>query len=433
MALEEQAFDFVLLDVNLPDGIGLDLFREGRIPASTGGVVMTAQGGIAGAVEAMRLGAVDYLAKPFDPGELGLVLARARRTQQAARVEEHREVEEDQAAEHFFFGNALGGLKQQVERILDADRRLERSLPPVLIEGPTGSGKTTIARWIHHHGPRSRRPLVEANCAALPETLAEAELFGHEKGAFTDARSARMGLFEAADGGSLFLDELPSLSPPLQAKVLKVIEDQRLRRLGGSREVSIDVRIIAATNLDLKAAVARGAFREDLYHRLDLYRVSIPPLRARGEDILSLAELLVGRLCRRYRLPKRVITPGGRARILAYPWPGNVRELSHELERAIVFEGSPELSFPHLGSPDPSPAAAAGSSAPSSDDWLNDRWQFPDSGFSLEEATDRLIRKALHQAGENVSGAARLLGVSRDLVRYRLGMKSSKPESGSGA
>ncbi|HAM70975.1 MAG TPA: DNA-binding response regulator [Verrucomicrobiales bacterium] len=434
MALGEQAFDFVLLDVNLPDGSGLDLLREGKIPASTGAVVMTAQGGVAGAVEAMRLGALDYLAKPFDPGELGLVLGRARRAQQTARVEEHREEEADHVSDHFFFGEALGPMKIQIERILEADRRLERALPPVLIEGPTGSGKTTIARWVHHHGPRARQPLVEANCAALPETLAEAELFGHEKGAFTDARSARMGLFEAADGGTLFLDELPSLSLPLQAKVLKVIEDQKLRRLGGNREVRIDVRIVAATNLDLKEAVTRGAFREDLYHRLDLYRVAIPPLKDRGEDILRLAEVLVGRLCKRYRLPKRSITPAGRARLLAHGWPGNVRELSHELERAIVFEGSEELSFPALNVPAGAAAAPTGGGAlvaggAGTGDWLAPGWCFPESGFSLEEATNRLVRKALQQAGENVSGAARLLGVSRDLVRYRLGLKAPKGET----
>ncbi len=429
-ALGHRTFDFLLLDVNLPDGNGLDLLREGKAASSSGVVVMTAQGGVSGAVEAMRLGASDYLVKPFDPGELSLVLGRARRTQQSARVEEHHNEEADHADQNFFFGSALGGLKHQVERILAADVRLESGLPPVLIEGPTGSGKTTIARWIHHHGPRAKQPLVEANCAALPETLAESELFGHERGAFTDARAARMGLFEAADGGTLFLDELPSLSLPLQAKVLKVIEDQKLRRLGGNREVSIDVRIVAASNVDLKAAAARGEFREDLYHRLDLYRVSVPPLRQRGEDILALAEVLMGRLCKRYRMPKRTITPLGRQRLLAHAWPGNVRELSHELERAIVFEAEDELSFPSLalGISNVSASSSPLSTLEPSNDWLNEAWSFPETGFALEEATDRLIRKALKQAADNVSGASRLLGVSRDLVRYRLGLKSSKAE-----
>jgi transcriptional regulator with PAS, ATPase and Fis domain len=268
--------------------------------------------------------------------------------------------------------------------------------------------------------------MIEANCAAIPEQLAESELFGHEKGAFTDARSARIGLFEAANGGTLFLDELASLSPGLQAKLLTVLEDRRLRRVGGQREIPVDVRVIAAANQDLREAVKAGRFREDLYHRLDLFRLSITPLRERPADIVPLAEVLVARLARRHHLPHRQISPAGRRRLAAYGWPGNVRELSHEIERALVFEDSAELDFDQLiGSSTlaapPAAGAAPPAATPADGDWFNPHYQFPESGFSLEDAILRIIRHALGQTDNNVSAAARRLGVSRDFLRYRLG------------
>ena len=406
----ESQFDFALIDVNLPDGRGTDLLRDNAFSPTTGVVIMTANGEVSGAVEAMRLGALDYLVKPFDPLELPLVINRVRRSKQTSRVEEHRR--DDQAG--FFFGSALADLEAQLQRILTADRRMQGQLPPVLIQGETGTGKTTIARWLHQQGPRAAAPLVEVNCSALPETLAESELFGHERGAFTDARVARMGLFEAANGGSLFLDELPSLSLPLQAKVLTVIEDQRIRRVGGNKVIPTDVRLIAATNRDLRQLTAQGAFREDLFHRLDLYRVSLSPLRERGQDILKLADLLIGRLCRQHRLATKQISPAGHQRLLSYAWPGNVRELAHEIERAIVFEDGDELLFENLQTPiDPTQAF-------DSTGWLNPSFAFPPEGFSLETAIGAFIQRALKQTGNNVSAAARLLGVSRDYLRYRI-------------
>jgi DNA-binding NtrC family response regulator len=375
---------------------------------------MTAEGGVSGAVEALRCGALDYLVKPFDPAELSLVIQRARRSKQSARLEEYRRGQTAAPSDQFFFGTALGPMENLLKKIVAADQRMRERLPPVLIEGETG--KTTIARWLHYQGPRANQPLVEVNCSALPETLAESELFGHERGAFTDARAARIGLFEAATGGTLFLDELPSLSPALQAKVLKAIEDQKIRRLGGNREVPIDVRIIAATNQNLKQLVTEGKFREDLFHRLDLYRIQIPPLRAREGDILNLGVLLAERLAERHRLSPRPISHSGKQRLLAYPWPGNVRELAHELERAIVFEEGSELEFEHLAA-GPAPAAAA--QMPTTE-WFNPAFVFPPEGFCLESAINRLIQQSLSQTNQNVSAAARLLGVSRDYVRYRL-------------
>ena len=415
--LSEAAFDLVLLDVNLPDGLGTDLLREKALPPATSVIVMTAQGGVAGAVEAMRLGAADFLSKPFDLSELPLVLARAQRSRQSARREEHRRGDGGPAGNAFFFGAAMAGLKAMAEKILAADERLKTALPPVLIQGETGTGKTTIARWLHLGGPRAAQPLVEVNCSALPDSLAESELFGHERGAFTDARTARIGLFEAASGGTLFLDELPSLSPMLQAKVLKAIEEHRIRRLGGTREIPVDVRVLAATNRDLKTLVAAGQFREDLLHRLDLYRIVIPPLRERGEDIVELAGRLMEQLCRRHRLAVKKISPAGRQRLLACAWPGNVRELAHELERAIVFEDGEVLDFENLQTPiDPAKPLEP-------TEWLRSDFVFPPEGFQLEEAIGRLVRQALKQSGGNVSAAARLLGVSRDYLRYRLAAK----------
>ncbi|MFM9029544.1 MAG: sigma-54-dependent transcriptional regulator [Opitutaceae bacterium] len=249
-ALAGLDFDFALVDVNLPDGRSLRLLEEKVVPASVVTVVMTAEGGVAGAVEAMRLGAADYLVKPFDLDELAVKLGRARRDRGARRDREHRQVQEVAREESFFFGAALEDVRRQLERIIAADRRAQGATPPVLIEGETGTGKTTLARWLHHHGPRAAAPLVEVNCSAIPEALAESELFGHERGAFTDAREARIGLIEAAEGGTLFLDELPSLSLTIQAKLLKAIEDRLVRRVGGRRDQPVDVRIIAATNAE---------------------------------------------------------------------------------------------------------------------------------------------------------------------------------------
>ena len=417
-ALGSLSFDAAILDVNLPDGRGTDLLRDKLFPATTNVIVMTAEGGVTGAVEALRAGAADYIVKPFDPEELPVRLSQARKSRQARRADEFHRGQENELV----FGESLAGVREQLAKITAADRRLVGGhLPPVLIEGETGTGKTAIARWIHRNGPRAEEPLVELNCSALPDALAEAELFGHERGAFTDAKAARIGLMEAADGGTLFLDELPSLAPGLQAKLLTAIEDHVVRRVGASRATPVDARIIAATNADLGALVAAGKFRDDLLHRLDLFRVRLPPLRERGNDIVVLAEELLARVSRRYGHKPPPIPPEGRARLLAYRWPGNVRELAHEIERAVVFGGERGLAFAHLG--------GDGVQNPGAN-WLRPNFVFPENGFSLEEAIDELVTRAVRQANGNVSAAARLLGVSRDVVRYRLKGKDDGEKAG---
>ncbi len=414
-ALRNLDLDFALLDVNLPDGRSLTLLEEKSVPASVVVIVMTAEGGVSGAVEAVRAGAADYLVKPFDLDELGVRLMRARRFRSAKREEQHRRAKSAEADDAFFFGSALAGIETQLEKILAADRRAQGLLPPVLIEGETGTGKTTLARWLHRRGPRADEPLVEVNCSALPETLAESELFGHERGAFTDAKESRIGLLEAAEGGTLFLDELPSLSLGIQAKLLKAIEDRTIRRVGGNRMLAIDARIVAATNADLHDLVAAGRFRADLLHRLDLFRLRIPPLRERGNDIVPLAERIVARVARNYGLTPGVIPPEGRDRLLAHAWPGNVRELAHEIERSLVFDED-NLAFSSLGRGKKSTAPV--------ETWVNPQFQITE-GFSLEAAIDGMVERALLQAGGNVSAAARLLGVTRDYIRYRRGEKSA--------
>jgi DNA-binding NtrC family response regulator len=412
--LSDHSFDFLLLDIHLPDGTGLELMKEQAVQEETGVIVMTAQGGVEGAVESMRLGALDYLVKPFDPELLPLVMRRARKIRQSSRVSEHEREAEDESG--FYFGTSLAPLRERLEKILAADNRLQTNLSPVLISGETGSGKSTIARWLHHHGPRASQPMIEVNCSALPESLAESELFGSEKGAYTDARATRQGLFEAAHGGTLFLDEIPSLSPAIQAKVLTAIEDRTIRRIGGTRQIEVDVRVLAATNRDLHEAVESGDFREDLLHRLDLFQLYLPALRERGEDILVLAKQLLARLCQRHRLPAREITGEGKRRLMAYQWPGNVRELAHELERELVFEDSASLDFARLAGESVQPGGMTANPS----DWLNPSYDFSKEEFVLEDAVNRLVQIALKQSGGNASQAARMLGVTRDFIRYRL-------------
>jgi two-component system response regulator AtoC len=408
--LRELRYEFALVDLHLPDGEALDLLRAGAFSENTGVVVMTAFGGVKKAVEAMRLGAGDYLAKPFELEELPLAFLRCRRTRSAARREEHHAAESAGEIDQVFFGSSLEAVRRQLETILAAERRLERRLPPVLIEGETGTGKSVLARWLHRQGPRASRPFVTVNGAALPEALAEAELFGHERGAFTDAKRARIGLFEAADGGTLFLDEIGTLSPGTQAKVLTAVEEGTLRRLGGTREIVVDARLIAASNRLLADLVQKGVFREDLYHRLNLLRITLPPLRERGTDIMALARHLLARIAARHRLDGLVITPAGEARLLAQPWRGNVRELAHEIERAVIFNGAAPLDFAHLDGPAAAPAAS----------WRNPAWKLPENGFSLDAVTSELIAEALRETNGNVSAAARRLGVTREFIRYRL-------------
>lgn len=410
-ALTGLRFDFALVDLHLPDGEALELLREGAFSENTGVVVMTAFGGIREAVEAMRQGAGDYLSKPFEPEELPLAFMRCREKRGMARRDEFRASEQlAGSGDDLFFGESLVAVRSKLDLILATERRLERNLPPILIEGETGTGKSLLAGWLHRQGPRGPRPFIKVNCAALPETLAESELFGHERGAFTDARTARIGLFEAADGGTLFLDDIGTLSSSIQAKVLTAVEDHSIRRLGATKEIRVDVCLIAASNEPLSELVEGGEFREDLYHRLHLLHITLPPLRERGLDIYLLGIHMLERIARRHRIKDLSISAAGKARLLSQRWPGNARELAHAIEREVIFARGPHLDFESLGA-QPPPAVMG---------WRNPIWRVPQEGFSIEAVITDLVDEVLRETEHNISATARRLGVTREFLRYRL-------------
>ena len=303
----------------------------------------------------------------------------------------------------------MGALRAQIRHLAAFDSIGSAFVPTVLLQGETGTGKGLVARVIHNRGPRARGPFLDVNCAAIPETLLEAELFGFEAGAFTDARRAKSGLFQAAAGGTLFLDEIDALPVSLQHKLLKAIEEKRIRRLGAVREHLVDVKLIAATQADLNARVSEGHFRADLYHRLAVILLHIPPLRERGEDILVLAREFLWRYAEAHRLIPKQLSPEAGTWLQSYAWPGNVRELSHLMERVTLLHPEVVLdasSIERLCLGQPQPVAPVGEGTA--------------QGDSEPQEEPTRIRQALIQSGGNVVRAARLLGLSRDAVRYRM-------------
>ena len=408
--------DIVLLDLQLPGIDGLTVLRTLRQRYADARVIMlTAHGNVQIAVEAIKAGAYEYLAKPVVLSELRRVIDRAleeERTAGALSYYKRREGVASGIDEIVGESTAMRGLKDRMRQLLAAEENLQGTPPPVLIVGETGTGKELIARAIHQVGSRRKGPFIELNCAALPAQLVEGELFGHERGAFTDAREKRIGLFEAANGGTLFLDEIGELDLALQAKLLRVLETRSVRRLGATREVAVDVRILAATNRSLPEIAAQGQFRSDLYYRLSIVSLESPPLRQREDDILLLAAHFLEQHARRYgRAPVR-LSAEARNRLRGHGWPGNVRELRNLLEQVVIFHNGGELgaaALPLLGA-EPTLLAAAPRGEP---------FALPEGGIDLDQLERSLTVQALERTGWNMTQAGRLLGLSRDAMRYR--------------
>jgi DNA-binding NtrC family response regulator len=429
--LETMRPDVVFCDVRLPGMNGIELLRRIReFDAAIPVIIMTAHGTIEGAVEAVKLGAFDYLKKPVDLEELRLLADRARENSQL-RQELSYYRRRDAARETPLAG--VVGDSPAIRAVLDQARQIAAldETPPVLITGETGTGKGLVARTIHGASPRAGKPFIEVNCTALPATLMEAELFGHERGAFTDAKESRMGLFEAAEGGFLFLDEVGDVELSLQGKLLKAVEDRTVRRVGGLRDRRIDVRILAATNRELERDVQREHFRRDLYFRLAVIILRLPPLRERGADILQLAQHYLDRFNAKYGKQLRQIEPRARELLLEYPWPGNVRELSHVMERAVLWSRGPTLEAEQLSLMTPLPPAEAGDrpapapapSEPASATTAPTTVESPalaPPGMDLERWERAMIEQALRDSDGNQTRAAQRLGISRDTLRYRL-------------
>ena len=407
----------VLLDLQLSDGLGLDLLPQLRetwpdVPV----IMMTAHGSIDTAVKAMQEGAYSYLQKPLHTEELKLVLAQAIESNRLRRQADDRQ---RRHTEEFSFDRIVAR-SNAMKRVLEqAGKVAESPASTVLLLGESGTGKGLVARAIHYASDRAGAPFLTVTCSAIPEPLLEAELLGHEKGAFTDAKARRRGVFEAADGGTVFLDEIGDMPLALQAKLLTVLEDRSFSRIGSTETIQVDVRIVAATHRDLDRHVAEGRFREDLLYRLRVVPIVIPPLRERTADIVPLAESYVQHFNREFGRSVEGFTPEAEETLKTHPWPGNVRELRNVIERALLFSSHARLEPADLLlNPGYRPRTPVAAAAPQGGD--DDAYTLPADGIKLDELENDLVRQAMDRAQGNKSRAAKILGISRDQIRYRL-------------
>ena len=412
--------------MRLPDIGGLEVLDQLKKNGDARAVIMiTADPQLDDVKAALKLGAYDFVGKPIDFDELQVTVKNAL---EATRLRTEVQSLRGEVRRRRGYHEVVGTSPKMTELMSFVRKVASSEATTILIQGESGTGKDLIAKAIHYESSRQERPFVAINCSAIPETLMEAELFGHEKGAFTDAKQMKKGLFEVADGGSLFLDEIGELSPLLQAKLLRVLEDQVIRRVGGVRDMQVDVRVIAASNRDLEKAEREGQFRQDLYYRLAIIAIFIPPLRERKEDILPLVDFFIERYNRKFKKSVRGITDETRRLLLNHNWPGNVRELKNSIERAMILEDEPLLrpaylpfsvgesggltAFERTSPEDGGQKIANGRVLP--------RLYIPEGGTSLEEVERSMVELAMRQANGNQTHAARLLDVSRDALRYKL-------------
>ena len=409
----------VLLDIRLPDANGLELLQEFKENDEDTIIIMiTAYADADSAVEALKDGADDFIGKPFDLDKIRLIVAKAL---EKRRLEKQVDYFKDQYKRRYTHDQLIGNSPAMIQVFKMIKICAESDIKCILIQGESGTGKELVARSIHFHSPRSDAPFIELNCAAIPEHLIENELFGHEKGAYTHAESRQKGIFEAAEGGTVFLDEIGDMPLHMQAKILKIIETRRFRRLGGVHELDSDVRIIAATNQDLEAMVAENRFRGDLYFRLNVINITLPPLRERLEDIPVLANYFLDKLNEEHGRGIQGISQEALECLKEYNWPGNVRELKNAIERAYMLEQEKVLTArvmccdlkPCPGKPE-LPKAQEPVVSP------DGRICLPEDGISIMEVEKELIRQALERFRGNQTKAARFLGMTRDSLRYRM-------------
>lgn len=407
--VDEADLDLVITDMKMPGMNGMELLEKcKRIKPELPVIMMTAYGTIEMAVEAMKKHAYDYIKKPFENEQLKLTVRKA--------LENHRLIKENRLlnealSDRFRYGNIIGKSKPML-KIYEIVRKVAQSKASVLIAGPSGTGKELIAKAIHYEGPRKDRPFVSINCGALTETLLESELFGHEKGAFTGAVAMRKGRFELADKGTLFLDEVGEMSPSLQVKLLRVLQEMEFERVGGTKSIKVDVRILSASNRNIKEDVAQGTFRKDLFYRLNVIQIDAPPLRERVDDI----PLLVKHFIEKYKEDdgggKIELTPEVWKVIYKYSWPGNVRELENVIERAVVLNSGGKIRLEDL--PEELTEAEAAFDV--------ERFIPPDVPLTkaLEQIEEKLIRRALAQSDNVQAHAAKMLGITKSLIQHKM-------------